>query len=127
VEPSTTAKVGIEWSKGIADQGGPFETYVEAQLSNAKQLPTTAKTFDHFDEATGTAISDKTLNTLSMSYIRNPQGIYGQLKQYVDWSAPLEVVHPFCWSEDHFGWMEPWQGSITSLKRSSPSCGRLKS
>src|ERR1019366_75613 len=22
------------------------------------------------------------------------------------WSAPLEVVHPFCWSEDHFGWME---------------------
>jgi hypothetical protein len=43
------------------------------------------------------------------------------------WSAPLEVVHPFCWSEDHFGWMEPWQGSITSLKRSSPSCGRLKS
>jgi hypothetical protein len=43
------------------------------------------------------------------------------------WSAPLEVVHPFCWSEDHFGWMESWQGSITSPKRSSPSCGRLKS
>jgi hypothetical protein len=44
-----------------------------------------------------------------------------------NWSAPLEVVHPFCWSEDHFGWMESWQGSITSPKRSSPSCGRLKS
>ena len=84
------SKVGIEWSKGIADQGGPFETYVEAQLSNAKQLPTTAKTFDHFDEATGTAISDKTLNTLSMSYIRNPQRIYGQLKQYVDAAADYE-------------------------------------
>ena len=57
------------------------------------------------------------------------QFLYDRLQRrgFLVWSAPLEVVHPFCWSEDHFGWMEPWQGSVTSLKRSSPSCGRLKS
>jgi hypothetical protein len=44
-----------------------------------------------------------------------------------DWPDPLEVIHPLCWSEDHFGWMERWQGSATSLKRSSPSCVRLMS
>jgi hypothetical protein len=41
------------------------------------------------------------------------------------WSAPHEVIHPLCWSEDHFGWMERWQGSATSRKRLLPSCGRL--
>ncbi len=41
------------------------------------------------------------------------------------WSAPLEVIHRLCWSEDHFGWMERWQGSTTSRKRSSASCVRL--
>ena len=42
----------------------------------------------------------------------------------LDWSAPSEVIHPVSWSEDHFGWNERWQGSGTSRKRSSPSCGR---
>ena len=84
------SNVGIEWSKGIADQGEPFETYVEVQPPNARDLPPTAKAFDQFDEATGTAISDKTLNTLSVSYIRNPQRIYGQVKQYVDAVADCE-------------------------------------
>ena len=84
------SNVGIEWSKGIADQGEPFETYVEAQLPNAKELPPTAKAFDQFDATTGTAVSDKTLNTLSVSYIRNPQRIYWQLKQYVDAVADYE-------------------------------------
>jgi hypothetical protein len=34
------------------------------------------------------------------------------------WSAPLEVIHPVCWSEDHFLEMERW---------ASPSCVRLMS
>ena len=80
-------KIGIVWNKGIADQGEPFETYVETQIPDARELPATAKTFDQFDEATGTAVSDKTLHTLSISYIRNPQRIYGQLKQYVNAGA----------------------------------------
>jgi hypothetical protein len=84
------SKVGIEWSKGVADQGEPLETYVETQLPDARELPATAKTFDQFDEATGTAVSDKTLNTLSISYIRNPQRIYWKLKQHVDAAADYE-------------------------------------
>ena len=84
------SNVGIDWSKGIADQGEPFETYVETQLPSAKELPPGAKAFDQFDEATGTAISDKTLNTLSVSHIRNPQRIYWQLKQYVDAAADYQ-------------------------------------
>ena len=43
----------------------------------------------------------------------------------MEWSDPFEVIHPLCWSEDHFGWMERWQGSTTSRKRSSASCVRL--
>ena len=43
----------------------------------------------------------------------------------LDWSAPREVIHPLCWSEDHFGWNERWQGSVTSPRRSSPNFGRL--
>jgi hypothetical protein len=84
------SKVGIVWSKGIADQGEPFETYVEAQLPNARKLPPEAKAFDHFDDETGTAVSDKTLNTLSISYIKNPQRIYWKLKQYVDAATDYE-------------------------------------
>ena len=83
-------EVGVVWSGGIKDQGQPFETYVEAQIANAKQLPETAKTFDQFDLATRTAVSDKTLNTLSFSYIKNPQRIYWRLKQYVDEAADYE-------------------------------------
>ncbi len=83
-------EVGVVWSGGIKDQGQPFETYVEAQIANSKQLPATAKTFDQLDLATRTAVSDKTLNTLSFSYIKNPQRIYWRLKQYVDEAADYE-------------------------------------
>jgi hypothetical protein len=41
------------------------------------------------------------------------------------WSEPFEVVHPLCWSEDQNGWSRTWPGSVTSPKRSSPSCVRL--
>jgi hypothetical protein len=84
------SKIGIVWGKAIADQGDPFEAYVEAELPEANGLPATAKTFDQFDRATGTAISDKTLNTLSISYVRDPQRIYWRLKQYVDAAADYE-------------------------------------
>ena len=42
------------------------------------------------------------------------------------WSAPFEVIHPLCWSADRNGWSQGWPGSVTSPKRSSPSCARLK-
>jgi hypothetical protein len=80
----------IVWSAGIREQGKPFETYVGTQFPNARQLSATATAFDQFDSATGTAISDKTLNTLSVSYVRNPQQIYARLRQYVDSAADYE-------------------------------------
>jgi hypothetical protein len=43
-----------------------------------------SKRFDHFNDATGEATSNKTLNTLSMSYIRDPQEIYRKVTRYVN-------------------------------------------
>ena len=43
-----------------------------------------------------------------------------------NWSAPFEVIHPLCWSADRNGWSQGWPGSVTSPKRSSPSCARSK-
>ena len=77
-------EVGIVWDGGMQGQGIPFQTYAEKELPNATELHPLAKTFDQFDEVTGTAVSDKTLNTLSVRYIGDPRQIYSQLKQYVD-------------------------------------------
>ena len=49
-----------------------------------------AKTFDHFGEATGEAISDKTLYALTFNYINRPQAIYSKLKGYIDQAADYE-------------------------------------
>jgi hypothetical protein len=83
-------KVGIVWGKGVKEQSGRWEGYVEDQNPDATGLPPTSKAFDHFIENTGEALSDKTLNTLSVSYIRYPQRILGRLKRYVDAAANYE-------------------------------------
>lgn len=74
----------INWAKGIKDQGDDFETYYGKQNPDAKQLPPGATAFDFFNNVTGEAVSTKTLNTLSVSYIRNPQKIFEKVKEYVD-------------------------------------------
>ena len=74
----------INWAKGIKDQGDDFETYYGKQNPDAKRLPPGATTFDYFKNATGEAVSTKTLNTLSVSYIKNPQKVFQQVKEYVD-------------------------------------------
>jgi hypothetical protein len=81
------AEVGITWNRGINEQGGPFEKYVDEQNPDATQLPRNSKTFDQFKEITGEALSDKSLNTLSVSYIKNPQKILGRVERYVDAAA----------------------------------------
>jgi len=47
-------------------------------------LPETSKAFDHFNEVTGEAISDKTIYTLTVGYIKNPLSIYRKLTGYFD-------------------------------------------
>lgn len=78
---------GINWSGGIKDQGEPLEAYLARQNPALKRLGPTSKTFDLFDHATGSAVSAKTLNTLSVSYIKNPQSIYSRVAGYVDAAA----------------------------------------
>ncbi len=84
------SEVEIDWKGGIKDQGKPLEGYTETQNPEATKLPPTSKTFDEFVDTTNEAISAKTLNTLSVSYIKNPQTIYWRLKRYIDAAADYE-------------------------------------
>ena len=76
-------KVRSAWGKGLMQQSGGWEDYINEQFQTNKLLRN-AKTFDHFDASTGAAISDKTLNTQTFNYINNPQKIYQRLKSYTD-------------------------------------------
>lgn len=80
----------IDWKKGINDQGGNFEVYYGKENPDARRLTPTTAAFDYFKDATGEAISNKTLNTLSVSYIKNPQGIYGKVARYVNDAVDYE-------------------------------------
>ena len=63
----------IVWGKGIKEQGSQgWQPYVASQMPDATRLPETSKAFDHFNEFTGEAISDKTMNTLTVARIKNP-------------------------------------------------------
>jgi filamentous hemagglutinin len=80
-------EIKTNWVKGIKLQGAPWEDYLAESLPGARKLRPNAKTFDLVNEATREAISAKTLNTLSVSYIRKPESIYGRLKRYIDAAA----------------------------------------
>ncbi|QGM46232.1 hypothetical protein [Methylocystis heyeri] len=80
-------EIKTNWVKGIKLQGGPWEDYLAGSLPGARKLPANAKTFDLFNPLTQEAVSAKTLNTLSVSYIRKPESIYGKLKRYTDAAA----------------------------------------
>lgn len=77
-------KAGIIWGGSIEEQGERWEDYNAEQNPATRKLPPGSKAFDRIDEDTGEAISDKTLNTLSVSYIKKPASIYGTLKRYID-------------------------------------------
>jgi filamentous hemagglutinin len=78
------AETKIAWGKGLKDQNGKWEDYYGEQNPDAARLPPGSKTFDFFKEESFEAISNKTLNTQSLSYIRNPEEIYNKLVRYVD-------------------------------------------
>jgi len=77
------SEVEIDWSKGIKDQGDPFEIYYGEQNPGATRLLPGSKAFDYFDERTGEAVSAKTLNTLSAYYARDPENVYNALSKYI--------------------------------------------
>jgi hypothetical protein len=74
----------IVWNKGINDQGDDFETFYGKENPDVRRLPPGSTAFDYFNDATGEAVSTKTLNTLTAYYIKNPQKIFKQVKEYVD-------------------------------------------
>lgn len=78
------SKTKINWAKGIKDQGDDFETYYGKENPNVRRLPPGSTAFDYFNDATGEAVSTKTLNTQSAYYIKSPQKIFKQVKEYVD-------------------------------------------
>jgi filamentous hemagglutinin len=81
VERATT---GIEWGKGIQGQGMPWENHLASQMPAGSRLPPNFKTFDFFDNATGVAISAKTLDTTTMAKVANPTHVYSSLKGNID-------------------------------------------
>lgn len=83
-------EAGIVWGKGVKEQGEGWELYVGKENPDAVNLAPNAKAFDHFNLTTQEAISAKTLNTLSVSYIKKPERIYQKLKGYVDAAADYE-------------------------------------
>ncbi|KTS91793.1 hypothetical protein NS376_23620, partial [Pseudomonas oryzihabitans] len=78
------AATGIEWGKGINGQGMPWEDYLESQLPAKTRLPPNFKTFDFYDPSTGTAISAKTLDTLTDAKLSKPSQVYSSLKKNID-------------------------------------------
>ncbi|TDN42325.1 DUF637 domain-containing protein, partial [Azoarcus indigens] len=83
-------ETGIEWGKGIQNQGMPWENYLASQLPSGARLPPAFKTFDFYDVSTGTAISAKTLDTATAAKIANPSQIYSSLKGNIDAVAKFD-------------------------------------
>ncbi len=84
----------IVWGKGLKEQGSQgWQPYVASQVPDATRLPETSKAFDHFNQVTGAAISDKTMNTLTVARIKNPLGIYRKLKTYIDDAKNYDEPH----------------------------------
>jgi CDI toxin restriction endonuclease-like domain len=67
------SEANIAWGKGIKEQSGNWEDYIANENREASKLRPGAPVFDHFNVETGEAISAKTLNTLTVNRIKNPQ------------------------------------------------------
>jgi filamentous hemagglutinin len=86
---------GIQWGKGINNQGMPWEAYLETQLPAGSRLPPNFKTFDFYNEATGLAVSAKTLDTMAEGKLMSPSQVYSSMKRNIDavisFDKPYEV------------------------------------
>ncbi|HHT7873183.1 two-partner secretion domain-containing protein [Pasteurella multocida] len=81
------SEVGIQWGKGISNQGKPWEAYVQSKLPegaiNLNDIKPNFKTFDHI-LPDGTAISSKTMDTIGSKTYQKPSKITYTLNKYVD-------------------------------------------
>jgi hypothetical protein len=74
----------IPWGKGIEKQGFAWENRIAADTPSSARLPANFKTFDFFDDATGTAISAKTVDTMTSARLAKPEQIYSRIKRDID-------------------------------------------
>jgi filamentous hemagglutinin len=78
--------IGMQFGKGIAEQGKPFEAFVQSKLpAGTLDLNSIKNNFSTFDHLTpdGVAVSTKTLDTAAKTY-QNPAAITSTLNGYVD-------------------------------------------
>lgn len=79
---------GITYGRGLAEQGLPWENYLDQTGRFGIRLPTTNfPVYDFFEPGSGTAMSAKTLDTLTSSRLANPNLIYNTLVGYLDAAA----------------------------------------
>ncbi|MFY3964928.1 hemagglutinin repeat-containing protein, partial [Achromobacter ruhlandii] len=80
------SEIGMQWGKGIAQQGKPFEAFVQAKLppgtDDLNMIKSNFLTFDHLTPD-GIAISTKTLDTTAKTY-QQPAAVTRTLNKYVD-------------------------------------------
>ncbi|XUP27868.1 hypothetical protein WCN79_21550 [Xanthomonas axonopodis pv. vasculorum] len=78
---------GIKFGGGVQAQGKPFEDFVQSTLPpgtiDLNSVKSNFRTFDHFTPG-GIAVSDKTLDTMSKTYLTRPETITKTLNGYVD-------------------------------------------
>jgi len=106
---------GADFEGRIGERHEPETHAIPLALKTALGQRSGFKVFgDDYDTRDGTAVRDYVhVMDLAEAHVQA-------------WSAPFEVIHPLCWSADRNGWSQGWPGSVTSPKRSSPSCARLK-
>ncbi|USO01586.1 MAG: hypothetical protein H6849_00855 [Alphaproteobacteria bacterium] len=73
-----------EFLGNVHTQGMSFEDYVGRMFRSQDRLPPNFKTFDFFHRPTGSAISVKTMDTLTAAKLANPRQVYYSLKRNID-------------------------------------------
>ncbi len=85
-------KAVIPWGKGNHTVGTAWEDHLASSMPHLRKLDGPAGspyflTFDFFDNATGTAISAKTIDLFGTSFATKPNAVYRKLEGYIDKAA----------------------------------------
>lgn len=78
------ADLDLPWEGGVGPRGLAWEKNRAGRYPEVRRLDTWSKTFDGIDDASGEAISEKTLDSLTYTYASKPQNIYSKTKGYID-------------------------------------------
>lgn len=80
-------EIGMQFGKGIAEQGKPFEAFVQSKLPagtiDLNSIKSNFSTFDHLTPD-GVAVSTKTMDTVGSTTYQKPANITRTINGYVD-------------------------------------------